>query len=111
MSEFEQIELDIKQAKELVARGESLNRLRNNQDFRDVITEGYFVDEAVRLVHLKCAPAMQHQDKQEGINKAIDAIGELSQYFSKLITQAEMAKSAIDDSEEELSAMAQEGAL
>ena len=32
---FEEIELDINRAKALVAKGDALTRLRNNQDFRD----------------------------------------------------------------------------
>ena len=108
---FEQVEIDIHTAKALIRKGEALHRLRNNQDFRDVISEGYFVDDAVRLVHLKCSPAMQNDKEQAGINKSIDAIGSLSIYFSALITQAEMAKSSLAEDENTLAEMSQEGEL
>lgn len=109
--EFEEIEIDIKAAQDLVKKGDALDRLTNNQDFRDVISQGYFQEEAVRLVHLKCAPSMQNPNMQANVLTCIDAIGNLNQYFSKIMTQAEMARSSILDSQDTLSEMAEEGIL
>jgi hypothetical protein len=109
--DFEEIEIDIKAAQELVKKGDALDRLSNNQDFRDIISQGYFQDEAVRLVHLKCAPSMQNPPMQASVLTCIDGIGNLSQYFSKIITQAEMARASILDSQDTLSEMAEEGIL
>ena len=105
----EEIELSITEAREFVEQGRALDRLTENRDFKAIITEGYFKDEAVRLVHLKASPAMQNDERQKAVLTSIDAIGNLYQYLMKLERQAEMAEGAIADSEEALSEMAEEG--
>ena len=52
-NQVEEIELEINQAKEKVALKDSLEKLIKNRDFKKVITEGYFEQEAIRLVLLK----------------------------------------------------------
>jgi hypothetical protein len=112
MSELvEEIQLNIDQARGVVALGESLDRLFQNPDFREVIVEGYFRDEAVRLVELKAAPQMAKPQYQEPILKAIDAIGALQQHFNKIRLMADQARQAIEDSEQELESLAAEGEL
>ena len=105
----EEIELNIKDAKEYVALGHALDQLEKNKYFKTLIVEGYFKGEAIRLVDAKASPAMQKPEYQEAIIKSIDAIGGLSQYFGKVSHQAEMAKTAIDEGEEALFEMANEG--
>ena len=108
---FEEIEIDIEAAKELVQKGDALDRLTNSADFRNIISQGYFQEEAVRLVHLKSSAAMKNEDMQKAVITSIDAIGNLAQYFAKIMSQAEMARSSIEDSHELLTEMAEEGAL
>jgi len=95
-----EIDLNIQEAKKVVEVGDSLERLRNNRDFKKVIQEGYFRDEAVRLVHLKSDPNFQTPERQQSILLQIDAIGSLDQYFRTLIHTAELAKKAVDAGEE-----------
>jgi hypothetical protein len=94
------IEENIRQAKVIVGVGESLERLRENRDFKTVILDGYFKDEAVRLVHLKASPNMQSPDMQKSIVAQMDAIGSLSQYFTAVFQQASIASKAIASDEE-----------
>jgi hypothetical protein len=44
------IELNIKEAKKIAEQGDALVRLSGNRDFRNLVIEGYFEREAVRLV-------------------------------------------------------------
>ena len=97
---IEEIELNIREAQEVVELGEALNRLADNRDFKKVIKEAYFRDQAVQLVQAKASPSMQRPEVQAAINKAIDGIGELYQFFNKVTSQAEMARAAIVSSEE-----------
>jgi hypothetical protein len=98
---IEEIELNIKEARKVVELGASLERLYSNRDFKKVILEGYFEQEAIRLVQLKADPAMQDEKSQQAIWKLMDAIGRLNQYFRMVIQQADMAKSAIESDEAE----------
>lgn len=89
------LDASIQRSKEIVELGASLERLLSNRDFRTVVQEGYFKQEAIRLVHLRSDPAMQTPERQDDIVKQIDAIAGLSQYFTVLGQQAHMAKRSI----------------
>lgn len=103
--EIESIELHMDRAREYVNQADALRRLRSNPDFKTVIEQGYFEKNAVRLVGLKAAPAMQDPDKQVSVIRAIDAIGELQQHFNAVFMMAEQAEQAILASREELDAL------
>lgn len=89
------IEANIREAKKIVEEGEALERLRSNQDFRKVVMDGYFKNEAIRLVHLKSDPGMQSAESQKSILMQMDAIGSLDQYFRTVFHKASIAQKAI----------------
>lgn len=93
---IQELEENIQESKAVVEVGEALGRLIRNRDFKKVIIDGYFRDEAIRLVHLKSDPAFQTPERQQSILSQMDAIGVLSQYFNTLNHQAEQARKAID---------------
>lgn len=99
-TELQQLEASIKQSDELIELGNCLERLRNNRDFKKIIIEGYFEQEAVRLVHLKADNNMQSVESQKSIVAQMDAIGNLSQYFATLQFKAGMAHKAKASDEE-----------
>lgn len=94
------IEENIRQAKLIAGKGEALERLRQNRDFKAVILDGYFKEEAIRLVHLKADPSMQSPDMQKSIVAQMDAIGSLNQHFTAVVQQASIALKAISADEE-----------
>ena len=97
---IQDIELNIKQAQLLVDTGNALERLRSNRDFKMIISNGYFEEEAVRLVHLKADPSMESTERQLSIIKQMDAIGALNQYFQTVFHRAALAEKAIAADEE-----------
>lgn len=107
--QIEQIEMNIQQAKSLVELGNALDRLGNNPDFIRVIDEGYFKNEAVRLVHLKAAPSRQSPEGQAEIIKDIDGIGALLGYLQGVQHRAMLAETAIASDQETLSELMTEG--
>lgn len=108
-AEVQEIEIEIEQAREMIKRKEALDRLYKNPDFQLVIQKGYFEDEAVRLVHLKGAPAMRDPENQAAIIKEMDGIGSLKGYFSAIIHTAANAQAAIEEREALLLEMEEEG--
>lgn len=98
--QLSQIEKDIKTSTEVVDFGNALERLRSNRDFKRVVLEGYFKDEAVRLVHLLSDPAMQTPEKQASIHTQMMGIGQMSQYFNTVFFRARQAGKYIADAEE-----------
>lgn len=100
--EIKEIEVSMEQAKAAVAMRDSLNKLFSNKDFKKVIMEGYFKEEAVRLVLTKAHSNHQDKDSQEQLSKDIDAIGRLNEYFRHIFLQGQMAESAIAEGSEAL---------
>lgn len=101
MSEFdlETVELSIKAAKKTVATAKSVERLRKNRDFKQVVLDGFFQDEAVRLVTLKADPNLQSAENQESIIKQMDAIGAFQQYLNTCLALGNMAEKALEEDE------------
>lgn len=105
---IQSLERNIKKAKEVVEFGAALERLRSNRDFKRVILEGYFNEEAIRLVHLKADPNMQSPDTQRSIVGQMDAIGALNQYFTTALQKVSMASRQIEADQETIEEMASE---
>ncbi len=102
------IEAQLKAAKGTVEFYQALERLTESKDFKKVILDGYFKDEAVRLVHLKADPAMQSADAQKSLVAQMDSIGALTTYFRSLRLKAEMATKSIAANEDALAEIADE---
>lgn len=103
-----EIQISIEEANETIDFAKSLDKLHKNRDFKKVILEGYFKEEAIRLVNLKADPAVQSPERQESIIQAIDAIGALRNFFGTAYQKASWAEGAIDAAEEELEALRNE---
>jgi hypothetical protein len=109
-AQTESIEVDIETARGEIKLGEALRRLQHHADFKTVIEEGYFKENAYRLVGLKANGDMQSPERQELIIRAIDGIGELQQHFNATLHRAAQAERAIEEGEEQLVALAEEDA-
>ena len=97
--QIEQIELNIEDAKQIVSRKRAVESLLKNASFKKVITEGYFKEEASRLVLLKADMNYQTEESQKQIDNSIIAIGYLRQYLSSLIQLGTMAENSIASDE------------
>lgn len=96
--------------KQGLALAKALINLKNNADFRTLITEGYLQNEAVRLVHLKSDPSMAEPHLQAGILRDIDGIGSLAEYFRVVAKSGEQAERSIADAEAQILEIEEEDA-
>lgn len=97
-----QVQNSIARAREQIEQGNALERLRKNKDFQCIIENGYLMQEAVRLVHLKASEHMTAPDKQANVLKQIDGIGCLASYLSTINFLASNAERSIAEDEETL---------
>jgi len=97
---IETIEISIKQGKETVDKMNSLLKLTKNKDFKKVIDDGYFVEEASRLVLLKADPSLQSTEDQRQIDNSILAIGYFRQYLATIFQLGRMAEKSLKEDEE-----------
>lgn len=107
--QIQAIEQSIKRAKGVADFGTAIERLRVNKDFKKVVLEGYFEQEAIRLVHLKADPSMQSADSQKSIISQMDAIGSLSQFLNTALQMASMANKQVESDEATIEELAAEG--
>ena len=98
-AELQQLESNIKLAQKIVDMGDALDRLRNNRDFKKVIGDGYFEQEAIRLVHLMSDSNMQSTEIQQSIHKQMIAVGMFREFLETLTTRANMARRAVEADE------------
>ena len=103
------IERNIAKARVVLEFSAALERLRSNRDFKKVVLEGYFEQEAIRLVHLKSDPNMQSPAIKQSIDDQIAAIGQLSQFFATALQKASMASRQIEADQETIEELASEG--
>lgn len=96
---LKEIENNIKEARKTVELGNALDRLFNNRDFKKIVLDGYFKDEAIRLVHLKGDPAVQSAESQAAIIRSMEGISELNNYFRNLRHQVMLAEKSIESDE------------
>lgn len=95
--ELEQIELTEQEAKAKIELAKSLDRLSSNRDFKKIVLEGYFKEEAIRLVFAKSNPQCHSPEIQAAILRDIDAIGSFRQYLGQIEFDAMQAKKALQD--------------
>lgn len=105
------IERNIKKAREVLEFSSALERLRGSKDFKKVVLEGYFEQEAIRLVHMKADQNMQKPETQQSIVNQIDAIGQLSQFFATVLHKASMARRQIEADQEAIEELSAEGLI
>lgn len=100
MSDIEQIELSIEDAKELIKRKDMALKLASNREFKKLVLDGYFVDEAARLVAV--SGDYLQKDYRDEIFDAIKAISHFKQFMQNIVKTGEIAERELRDQEEVL---------
>ena len=98
--QLQEVQLTIEQAKANIDRMKKLHRLFENEDFQDIINEGYFIEEAARLVGARADANVQGPEEQRHINILIDGVGALRHYFGNIERWGNMAEQALNNHEE-----------
>lgn len=101
--EMNQMEITIAQAKEMVAARDAALKLKTNREFKKVILEGYFREEAVRLTSMLADPGAANF--QDAIIADLRAISGLQVYLHNLMLQGDTAERSIAENESELETM------
>jgi hypothetical protein len=98
-SEIGKIEEQIKVGKQFADFGAAILRLKNNKDFQKVVMQGYFKDEAVRVVMAKSDPFLQNPEAQRSFDLQISGIGNFHAFLNEALKRAEIGTSQVTDGE------------
>lgn len=99
--QIQHVELSLEEAQKIIAFGEAIQRLESNQDFQKVIFDGYFTEEAKRLVFLSADDAL-NPESQNAVWAGIRAIGELRSFLQNSKALGEFARKEVEDHKETL---------
>ena len=104
--ELNQLDANIAEAKHYIDIKKSVERLFKNRDFKKVILEYYFKEEAARLVMAKSSNLNEEQKKL--IDCMIYGIGALSNFFDSVHQRGMQAEEALREDEDARTAILQE---
>jgi uncharacterized protein YoxC len=96
-NQLHEIEMTIEDAQRSIDEMQSLDRLRDSKDWKNLIEVGYLEKEAARLVLAKADPGLQDDNNQKQLDKMIDAVGYFRQYLNKIYQFGHHAERAIHD--------------
>lgn len=107
MSTANEIEISIEEARKLVDQSKKALALAENPVFKELVLDGYFKDEAVRLVDLYSNPNLIAQRPE--IERDLHAIGTFRRYLSQIVLAGSRAEKEIEDALETLEEMRMSG--
>lgn len=94
-NDMETIEVSIEEARKVVKRGDAIERLMKNRDFKMIFLDGYFKEEAHRLVSISADPGLKEHHGE--IMGNIHAISRTQQFLQLTSRMADMARQQIED--------------
>ena len=98
MKEIEQVEIQIEMANKLRKMRDNCVKLTESKPFKDVITEGYFKEEAARLVMAKSSNL--NADQMKLIDNMQYGIGALANYIESVMRRGAEMDQAIGEHEQ-----------
>ena len=98
MKEIEQVEIQIEMAQKLRKMRDNCVKLTASEPFKDVITEGYFKEEAARLVMAKSSGL--NADQLKLIDNMQYGIGALANFLESVMRRGTEMDQAIGEHEQ-----------
>lgn len=105
--EIAQVELTIEEGKKLVEKGAAIRRLSQNKDFQNIIEDGFFKDEALRLLGMSNAIEL-NADIRACIKVDMHAPATLRRYLSATVQRADAMEREIADHKDTLETLHEE---
>ena len=109
MSQIQEVELSIEQAQGLIKKGERALKLAENKDFKELVLDGYLVQEAARLAHLSADLTLDVNQRADVI-LMVQAVGFFKAFMQRLVREGNIAARDLAAHRETLSELHNEGA-
>ncbi len=104
-----EIEISIEAARDVVRRKDAMDRLIQNDDFKDIFIEGYMEKEPARLTSLLLDSDWQTEERQAELMNDLRAISGFRQYVLTIKQLGKQMENQIARSETELERIREEG--
>jgi len=83
----------------IIVRADAALRLSKNEDFKQLVMQGYLSDEPKRLADLMASGRLVQQS-MENCTRELDAIGKFRNFMREMTSQGEMARTELASLEE-----------
>lgn len=83
----------------IIVRADAALRLAKNEDFKQLVMQGYLSDEPKRLADLMASGRLVQQS-MENCTRELDAIGKFRNFMREMTSQGEMARTELASLEE-----------
>lgn len=97
--QIQELEVSIENLQEAVDFAAKVRRLSQNKDFQEVVEQGYFINEASRMLLLRDDPSLP-QDKKINLEADMYGPGAFKRFLFVIIQQGMMAESQIAEFKE-----------
>lgn len=101
MSDLNELEVGLEQAKAMAAQKQSVLKLESNREYKKIILDGFLEKEPARLALICADPRLSEEDR-EMVMLQLKSISCFHQYLQAIVMQGSVAEAAIVDYEEEL---------
>ena len=101
-NDIREIEVSIEEAKKIAKRAERVRRLEKNPDFKALILEGYFTEEAARLAHLVTDPQVIQGGHLDFVQNDLKGIGALKRFLTATLQLGDIAAQEVKEYQEAL---------
>lgn len=105
--QIQQVEMSLEEARRIQAFRDAIFRLERNSDYKTVITDGYFRDEALRLVMISGEFNLSEK-AQEAVINDIKAISSLAQFLRNAVTAGSLMDQEVKSYQETLDEIREE---
>jgi hypothetical protein len=105
--QIEETELSIEDAKAIVSRGEKALKLADDPIFKELILEGYFKDETLRLAGMSSDPNIS-EELRKCVVRDLHGTAALKRYLQTMVQMSLIASNSIADYEETLEELREE---
>lgn len=95
-NDLQEIEVTIEEALAQVRRGELVLSLEKNPEFRELVLEGYFRDDAARVVMLLADKEHQSAERQTALHSDLVGISTFGEYLRAQKILGNMAAESIE---------------
>ena len=100
---YEELKVTEEQAKDAIELRECVIRLYDNPDFKKLILEDLFSNEAKRLVFVKADMSIrQNESVLKAVEDRITTIGELNQYFRNVIAMGNQMEARLQQAKADI---------
>ena len=109
MSDIEELEVSLDYVKSLVEKRDQALKLTSNREYKKLVLEGYFKEEASRLALLTADPSLR-PEMREDVFLSLQGISKMNEYMRYIIIQGNQAESELKEYEEALDEAREEAA-